>query len=142
MEQDFSRKITIVVNKDLPSWQVLDVVAHIAAYFGNKIIEPFDTGDNFVTKDKISIPRNSQFPIIALAANSAEALKNLAQKVRGNEDVESMFFIKEMIETTDDSELEQSVGEVNESELTYYGIGLFGKSEVVKELTKSFTLWS
>lgn len=113
MQQDFSRKITVVIDKTLPSWQVLNTIAHISAYFGNKMSEPFDTGDNFVTKDGVSLPRNSQFPIIALAANSAEALKNLAQKVRGNEDVESMFYIKEMIETTDDSELELSIGAID-----------------------------
>ncbi|NCS32547.1 DUF2000 domain-containing protein [bacterium] len=142
MEQDFSRKITIVVDKTLPSWQVLNTIAHVSAYFGNKITEPFDTGDNFVTKDGVLLPRNSQFPIIALAAHSAEAMRNLAQKVRASENILGMYFIKEMIETTDDNELENSVSAMNETDLIYYGVGLFGKNEVVKELTKNFKLWS
>lgn len=97
MQQDFSRKISIVVDKSLPTWQVLNTVAHISAYFGNKMYQPFDTGNYFITKDKINLPRNTQYPIIVLSANSGEQLKNLAAKVREDDSIQSMFFIKEMI---------------------------------------------
>ncbi len=142
MNQDFSRKISIVVNKTLPSWQVLNIVGHISAYFGNKISEPFDTGKYFVTKDGINLPRNAQYPIIVLAANSYEQLYNLAQKVRQERDVQSMFFIKEMIETSDDIEISKLVTQQNEAEITYLGVGLFGENEILKRLTSKFKLWA
>ncbi len=44
MAQDFNRRISIVTDRELPAWQVLNTVAHISAYFGNKMGEQFDTG--------------------------------------------------------------------------------------------------
>lgn len=49
MMQDFSKKIVIVVDKNLESWQVLNTVAHISAYLGNKMKVKFGTGDFFET---------------------------------------------------------------------------------------------
>ena len=51
MTQDFSKRIAIVVDKNLPSWQVLNTVAHISAYLGDKMKDKFDTGEYFKTKD-------------------------------------------------------------------------------------------
>ncbi len=61
MLQDFTKRFAIVLNKDLPSWQVLNTVAHISAYLGNKIEiqSPFDTGKYFITQDQKQHPRNS-----------------------------------------------------------------------------------
>ena len=140
--QDFSKKISIIVDKSLPSWQVLNTVGHVSAYFGNQLAENFDTGDFFTTKDSIHLPRNSQYPIVIMSANSSQQLQNLAAKVRPLVTVKAMFFIKEMIETTDDGELEQQVSLQNESELVYLGVGLFGTNEELKQLTNKFKLWS
>ena len=54
--------------------------------------------------------------------------------------IECISIIKEFL--SDDNELENSVSAMNETDLIYYGVGLFGKNEVVKELTKNFKLWS
>lgn len=114
MEQDFSKKIAIVVDKNLESWQVLNCVAHISAYLGNKMEDKFDTGDFFETKDGKSHPRNSQFPIIVLSGTFGQ-LTNLIGDVRDS-GMLYIGFIKEMIETTNDE-------------------------EIVKSLTKKFSLW-
>lgn len=45
MKQDFSKKIAIIVDRKLESWQVFNTIAHIAAYIGNKMEDKFDTGD-------------------------------------------------------------------------------------------------
>ena len=52
MIQDFSKKMTVVLREDLVSWQLTNTIGHIAAYLGNKMSEPFDTGEAFVSKDK------------------------------------------------------------------------------------------
>ncbi|MBI3442534.1 MAG: hypothetical protein HY007_02105 [Candidatus Sungbacteria bacterium] len=48
MTQDFSKKMTVVLREDLASWQLTNTIGHIAAYLGNKMSEPFDTGEFFV----------------------------------------------------------------------------------------------
>lgn len=139
LRQDFSRKMVIVVNKDLQEWQVLNTVGHVSAYLGNKMNSSFDTGESFDSKDGIPHPRNTQYPIIVLSAGS-EQLKNLAAKVR----VSGLLyhgFIREMIETTNDKEIEKILSQKSEEEIEYLGVGIFGTNEEVATLTKNYSLW-
>lgn len=139
--QDFDHRISIVVNKELPTWQVLNTVAHISAYFGNKMGTSFDTGQFFTTRDGVDYPRNSQHAIIVLAAKPNQ-LPTFAEAVRAAEDVQSMYFIREMIETTDDQEIIDTLGRKDASEVELLGVGVFGENSRLKELTKQFRLWS
>ncbi|HEY4489966.1 MAG TPA: DUF2000 domain-containing protein [Candidatus Paceibacterota bacterium] len=137
--QDFSKRIVIVVRKDLESWQVLNTVAHISAYFGNQLKDNFGTGNYFLSKDKITHPRNSQYAIVVLSANSEE-LYPLIQEIR-RRNLLSINFIRDMIETTDDIELEKSISLKNDESLDYLGVGVFGDKKILKEITGSFKLW-
>jgi hypothetical protein len=141
MQQDMAKRISIVMNKELPTWQVLNTVAHISAYFGNTLGGQLTTGEYFETKEGILYPRNSQYPIIALAAQPTD-LTAFAHTVREATDVQSMFFIREMIETTSDDEIQAWLSEKTNSEIEVLGVGIFGKHQRVKELTKPFKLWS
>jgi hypothetical protein len=139
MLQDFSKKMVIVVRNDLPSWQVLNTVAHASAYLGNKMKEPFDTGASFFSKDGVDHPRNSQFPIVALSAKPGQ-MTGLMEQVRAS-GLLYLGFVREMIETTDDAELETRLAAKDDKDMEYLGIGLFGENDKVKALTKKFSLW-
>ena len=139
MPQDFSKRLAIVVNKDLPSWQAMNTVSHIAAYWGNKIKGEFGTGEYFTTKDGANHPRNSQYPIVIFSAKTSE-LKKFMEEAR-NSDLLFMGFFREMIETTDDSEIEKIFAQKMDADVEYYGVGLFGENEKVKPLVKKFSLW-
>lgn len=141
MKQDFNHRISIVINRELPSWQVLNTVAHISAYFGNQLGVEFDTGENFTSRDGVLFPRNSQYAIIALAANS-DQIPAFAETVRSAQGVKSMFFIREMVETTSDEEIAEMLSQKNGNEIELLGVGIFGDNQIVKELTKAFKLWS
>ena len=138
-EQDFDNKIAIVVNKELEQWQVLSTVAHISAYLGHKLEDKFDTGDFFVTKDKVNHPRNTQYAIIVLRAKPGQ-LPNFMAKAR---DSGMLYhgFIREMIETTDDDEITKILASKTDSEIEYLGIGVFGPKNEVDALTKNYQLW-
>lgn len=137
--QDFTKRFAIVVRNDLPSWQAMNALAHIAAYLGNKLEGGFDTGEYFETRDGAKHPRNTQYPIVALSADPKD-LPGFIQEVRGS-GLPYLGFIREMIETTDDQEIVGILKEKNDSEIEYLGIGVFGPNEVVKPLTKKFSLW-
>ena len=140
MKQDFNRKISIVVRNDLPNWQVLNTVAHISAYFGNKLGENFNPmGADFTTKDGIGYPRNTQYAIIVLSAEPNE-MRDFMKSVREAR-MDNMAFFREMIETTDDEEIQKIVGGKEDKDVEYLGIGIFGENDKVKELTKRFSLW-
>ena len=138
-EQDFTKKIVIVLDKTLEQWQALNAVAHISAYIGHKLGDRFGTGEFFDTQDGVQHPRNSQFAIIILRAKQTQ-LPNLMAKVR-----ESRLlyhgFIKEMIETTDDSEIVDIVSRKDDKDIEYLGIGIFGDVEAVNALTKNYQTW-
>lgn len=139
MEQDFTKKITLVVRKDLETWQFANVVGHICAYLGHHIESDFSTGEAFVTKDNITYPRNSQYPIITKRAKSSEQLHNLMGKVRES-GLLYHCFIREMIEHGNDAELQQSLPNKNDSDIEYLGVGVFGESGAVDRITKKFGL--
>jgi lysyl-tRNA synthetase class 2 len=137
--QDFDNRIIVVVNKDLPSWQMANTVAHVSAYLGNKLEEKFGTGENFVTQDGKNHPRNSQYAIVILAANPGQ-MSNFMGKVR---ETGLLYhgFIREMIETTNDAEIEKILADKKDDQIEYLGIGVYGDNETLKDITKKFSLW-
>lgn len=139
MAQDFSKKITIVVREDLASWQLTNTIGHIAAYLGNKMKEPFDTGESFVTKDSVNIPRNSQFAIVVLKA-SVEELKKLNSQLPSS-GLMWMVYVQEMIDMIDDEEIVKSLSQITSEDLNILGIGLFGSKDELKKITGNLKLW-
>ena len=136
--QDFTQKMVIVVNRELPSWQAMNTVTHVSGYLSHKM-ETFDTGEFFVTKDNVNHPRNSQYQFITLSAKPGQ-MENLMQKVRAS-GLLYHGFIREMIETNDDSKIEKISAGENDADVEYLGIGVFGSNEDVDRLTKNYSLW-
>lgn len=139
MDQDFSKRFAIVVRHDLEPWQVTNTIAHIAAKLGRGI-EPFDTGDVFTTKDGVSMPRNSQYPVIVLRAGSSDELRPMLTAVRAAR-LPYLAFVRQMLDLSDDAKLQKALGAKNESEVEYLGIGTFGENQQVKQITGGFGLW-
>lgn len=141
MKQDFTKRISVVLNKQLPSWQVLNTLAHISAYFGHYLGENFDSGQFFVTQDGKNLPRNSQYPIIIFEAGAKE-IQKFATLMQEQSDLQVMYFFREMIETSNDKEIEDILATKDFTDLEILGVGIFGENSLVKSLTRQFTLWS
>lgn len=141
MQQDFSKRISIVINKSLPGWQVLNCLANISAHFGHHLTDNYWTAPTFITKDQIGIPRNIQFPTIVFESDEM-GIRNFVSKVKNNQNVEKMYFTKDMIEATDDNEIQRLIGSRNFSDINIFGVGVFGENNLLKHLTSSFKLWS
>lgn len=139
IKQDFTKRMTIVVDKVVRDWKLLNTVGHIAAFLGNKMDGEFTTGDYFETKDKVKYFRNCQYPIIVLSA-AREKLRILLKNIKDTK-LLYVVYIPEMVEYTDDEKLMNKVSKKLDKELEYLGIGLFGDNEKIKELTKEFSLW-
>lgn len=139
MTQDFSRKMVIVLRDDLASWQLANTIGHIAAYLGNKMSEPFDTGNYFVSRDNLNYPRNSQFPIITLKT-SQDDLLNLVEKLHQS-GLLWIGYVQEMIDMIDDEELARSLSNKTSQEMDMLGVGIFGSKEELKQFTDGLKLW-
>lgn len=139
--QDFTRRMVVVVRKDIEPWQVTNAIGHIAAYLGNKLDQPFDTGDYFTTKDNVKYSRNSQYPIITKVANSSEELFSLFKKVNQS-NLLRIAFIMQMIDHANDASLQEELSTKSSEGLDYLGVGIFGENDQVKSLTNQFKLFS
>lgn len=137
--QDFSKKMVIVVGEDVKSWELTNTIAHISAYLGNHIDQDdFVSREVFEIKDGV-INANSQYPIIVLTGKQAQ-LKKLNTEVN-TKGLESLTYIREMIEYTDDIKLQKSIKNKSLEELDIQGIGIFGNKEDLEEMTKKFSLY-
>lgn len=138
LKQDFSKKMVIVVSKELQGWQLANTIAHLSAYLGNKI-DPtkFRSRDKFVTKDG-EINTNSQYAIVAVTAGPNQ-LTNLLEKVEAS-GLEHLAYVEEMIKFANDEDLNKALSGKEKSQLNYLGIGVFGDIEEVDKLTKKFSL--
>lgn len=140
-KQDFDRKMVLVLDEDLAGWKVTNTVGHLSAYLGNRI-EKGDivSRETFETKDGKQLNANAQYAIVTLRGKQSK-LKQLWESTKGNSSIEVLVYTSEMIETTDDNELETIIGKKDASEIEILGVGLFGKKEDVEQLTKSFSLY-
>ncbi len=139
MTQDFSRRLAIVVRRDIESWQTTNTIAHIAGRLGHDI-KQYVTGETFTTKDGVLIPRNSQYPIIVFQAEGFEKLRSFLAEVRAA-NLSHLAYVREMIDFTDDNELQAALLQKNDAEIEYLGVGVFGDNDALKKLTKKFSLW-
>lgn len=138
-QQDFSKKMVIVLREDLSSWPLTNTIGHIAAFLGNKMKEPFDTGSSFQSKDVLNYPRNSQYPVVALKATE-DQLKDLIRELRGR-GLLWIAYVQEMIDMSNDAELAKALQAINSEEMDVLGLGIFGDKVELKELTRKLTLW-
>ena len=76
-----------------------------------------------VTKDEINILRNTQYSIIIFGAIEAE-IYGFANDAR-QDGAQSMFFIKEMIEASNDDESSKFVGQENGGNVFHLGAEVF-----------------
>lgn len=138
--QNFTKRIVAVVNKDLEPWRVTNAVAHMSAIIGNEIgKKELTSGDYFVGKDGVALPRNSQYPIIIMRADEKE-LHKLYRKV-AEKKLTHHVFIKEMQDTSNDQEIVDALKNQSIADTDFYGLTFLASNELADELTKNFQLW-
>ncbi|HUB93049.1 MAG TPA: lysine--tRNA ligase [Verrucomicrobiae bacterium] len=138
--QDFSRRIVTVVDKTLAPWRVVNAVAHMEAVIGNEVPKTqLTSGDYFVGNDELTIPRNSQYPIIIMRAEQRE-LHTLYDKVC-RAGLKYHVFIKEMQDTNNDEEIVTALKSRSIADTTFYGISFFAPNEIADKFTKGLQLW-
>lgn len=137
--QDFTKKIIVVVNKDLEPWRVANAVAHMTAIIGNEVEKNILTsGDHFIGKDGRALPRNSQFPIIVKRASEKE-LHKLYEKVV-SDSLLFHVFIKEMQDTTNDQEITDLLKQKAIKDTIFYGVSFIAQNEKADLLSKDYQL--
>jgi len=140
-KQDKSKKMVVVLDENLEGWKVTNTVGHISAYLGNRIEkEQFASKKSFVTADGISIPSDSQYPLVTLTANQNQ-LRRLWELLDSKK-YEFIIFTNEMIEYHDDDDLEKAIEKKDREDINVLGIGLFGDKKELEDITKRYSLYN
>lgn len=139
LKQDKSRKMAIILDKNLDGWKMTNTIGHLSAHLGNKISkDDFRSTDNFSTSDG-SIQSNSQYGIVTLQANQNQ-LHSLMKELEESE-FEFLTYVEEMVEYHDDKELSDALSKKNKDELNIFGIGIFGDKAKLEKITKKYSLF-
>ena len=136
--ETFQNKLVAVLNKSLAPGKVMNALAHmcigLGAAIGNLDLRLSDYKD----ADGNSHPFISEIPFIILSANSNK-IRQLRQAAITKE-ITFNDFTDTMTIGTYQEQLERTA-HTKESDLTYYGIILFGPWDIETELTRKFSLW-
>lgn len=136
-------KIAIaVINKGLKlePWQEMNTIAHLNAAFAARKGKELFLQDTITTKESAKINLNIQHAIMIKQTKSNKDILNLIKSAK-DKDLDVSEFIREMIETTDDAKIIESVAKKKHEEVEYLGALVFGKKSTVEKLTEKFKLW-
>ncbi len=130
-----------VLNKEagLKNWQQLNAIAHLSASLACRQGRSLLKQDKIETKDQKKISLNIEQAIIIKEADSKKELLDLMKTAKQNELVVHEF-IEEMITTSSDKKIIESVKGKNLEQVNILGVIVFGDKNKVDELTKNYKL--
>ncbi len=133
------KKIVIVLDKTLKSWELANVIGHLSVSIGQQTENLLGRK---VYKDASGVEHKgiSRYGFITLGAKSAK-LRKLIQDLRKTR----LLFVdypKEMLDTRTDDDLNKAINEKKESDMEYIGVAIYGSKSEIDALTKEFELWN
>jgi hypothetical protein len=134
----FSYKLVAILNKDIDTGVAMNALAHMTLGLGSQVDKALLRLDTYVTQDGVSFPNISQMPFMILRGKSSEIRK----AVMGAKDQQMQcgVFIHTMTGGTYLEQIERTKG-MQENDLTYYGVVIWGPWNEVSLLTKRFSLY-
>jgi len=139
IKKDFSKKIALVLNKDLLGWQLNNTISQLSMCIGNKLSIKADDLEKFETSDSKELPPILNFPVVSLSAKPSQFHDLIA--ALNDEKLVFSVYIEDMIKFSDDEELKKIIKTKEFLNLKIFGVGIFGDNDKVNRLTKKFSLW-
>lgn len=134
-----TRKIVCVVSDTLESWQALNIVGHLAISLGANKDTHLMGRDVLIDTSGISHKGIARYGLI-IKKGDPISIRNVLQESRHRNDIEVFDFLREMLETSDDDELNYLISKKDEVDLEYLGAMFYGPTDVVTVLTERFRL--
>lgn len=135
-----SKRFVAVLNKRIEVGKLMNALGHmtagLAGGFGKQDEMCFL---QYEDKDGGKHPNQSHFPFIVLQADNSNQIRTVREQAL-SKGVMFTDFTSTMTVGTSQEQLEATAN-TPEAELDYFGICMFGQTEVLKELTKKFSLF-
>ena len=137
---ELTHKFVAVLNKKVPSGNLMNALGHMAAGLGGSAPDVSEMRfDTYVDKNGGEHKNISDNPFIILSADNSNQIRTLRNQL-----LETGIHFTDFTSTmTVGTYLEQQekTKQTPELELEYWGICFFGPKTVLNELTKKFSLW-
>lgn len=133
-----SKKIVAIISETLENWQSMNILGHMAIALGANKDSELIGREVLTDKDGNSHVGIARFGFI-IKKGTSDNISNLIDQARKIESLKIVDFPREMLDTRHDDELAESM--VGKSDFEYLGVVLYGDTESVDRLTKSFRLF-
>jgi len=139
LSDETKKRFVAILNKKMDVGRTFNVLGHISVGLSNLLTSDDAVYVDYTDQDN-NLHRNvSHYPFIVLKADNSNKIRKLREEAitRG---IKFTVFTNTMIEGG--SIVQQSkTKETPELELNYLGLCLFGETEVIREVTKKFSLY-
>ena len=134
-----SYRFIAVLNKKVGMGRLMNALGHMTAGLAGKVCKEDMQFLEYKDKNGGSHPGISHFPFIVLAADNSNKIRTARNEaiVRG---IPFTDFTSTMTVGTSQQQLD-ATEVAKEEELEYYGLCLFGKTDVLREFTGKFSLF-
>lgn len=138
--QPITHKFVAVLNKKVPSGNVMNALAHATAGLAGSYPDAAQMRfDNYVDKDGNVHANISDNPFIILQADNSNQLRTLRNALI-EAGVHQTDFTSTMTEGTY-KEQQERTAQTAEADLEYWAVCAFADAETLNTLTKKFSLW-
>ena len=135
-----SKRFVAVLNEKIEIGKLLNALGHMSAGLAAKYPDMEQLYFlEYRDKDGGAHPGISHFPFIVLKAENSNQIRKVRQEAI-NRKIAFSDFTKTMTVGSSAEQL-QATSRTPESELEYYGVCLFGDTEILREFTKKFSLF-
>jgi len=136
--ENFENKLVAVMNKSVEPGTAMNALAHLCLGLGGSLgKDPLHLMD-YVDAQGGHYPNISKMPFIVLSANSNK-IRQLIEEAKKQHLQWTAFTDTMTVGSWKDQE--ERTLQTSYETLIFYGIVLFGKKEIVTELTRKFSLW-
>lgn len=137
---DNDYKFVAVLNRKIPLPQLMNALGHMSA----GLISQCQLADleflRYQDADGSAHPAISRYPFIILSAKNGNQIRTLRQSAMRLA-IPFNDFVNTMLGSSAEQQMEQTQ-RTRESELEYFGICLFGRAEILNDLTRKFSLFT
>lgn len=133
------KKFVIVLSSKLEIGQAFNVVGHLSISAGCYAEEHMGRSE-LIDGSGMIHKGISRYPVIITKVKPSK-LKAYINKAKEMDGLLVVDYPSNMFDTGHDDELAESLKKTNEDEIEYWGFLLFGKRDLVDEITGKFSLW-
>lgn len=135
------RKIVCIVSGHLETWQAMNVIGHLAVGLGANKDDYLMGRENLTDASGIHHKGIARYGFIIKKGEPA-TIRDVLRAARDNKSIIVLDFPREMLDTSHDDDLFDSVLKKKEEHFEYLGAIFYGPSTDVNSLTRVFPLWS